>query len=141
MWSSSLALFGGQAADDRLPALYGSIFETRQPPEHGDQRLAALAADKPLDFFLLLRLHAPRPRDERVAGRGQRQRVRAAVGGAAQALGETATLKLVHHGDEVRPQDAERAGDFRLLAPGIGADRHQRRILRRRKVEARRSAG
>ncbi|MEH2504411.1 diguanylate cyclase (GGDEF)-like protein/PAS domain S-box-containing protein [Bradyrhizobium sp. AZCC 1578] len=52
----------------------------------------------------------------------QNQDVRATVVGRAHPGAEAAALQRIQHRDEIRPEDAERVGDFGLVAPGIAIE-------------------
>ena len=71
---------------------------------------------------------------------GQNQDVRAAVVGRAHPGAETAALQRIQHRHEIRPEDAERVGDFGLVAAGIPVEQQQHRELRRRQLQRRDAA-
>ena len=79
----------------------------------------ALPPDAPDQVRLVPRLRGPRPAQQRLAGGREVERVRTPVVSGGLAHGEPAALELVHHRDEVRLLDAERAAHFATAAgPG-----------------------
>ena len=65
------------------------------------------------------------PRQHRPALVGQHQDVGAAIVGRTCAGAEIAAFQAVEHRHEVRPEDAERVGDFGLIAPRILLEQQQ----------------
>ena len=71
---------------------------------------------------------------------GQNQDVRAAVVGRAHPGAQAAALQRIQHRHEIRPEDAERVGDFGLVASGVAVEQQQHRELRRRQLQRRDAA-
>jgi diguanylate cyclase (GGDEF)-like protein len=79
-------------------------------------------------------------RQHRPALVGQDQDVRAAVVGRAHPGAQAAALQRIQHRYEIRPKDAERIGDFGLVAAGVAVEQQQHRELRRRQLQRRDAA-
>ena len=79
-------------------------------------------------------------RQHRPALVGQNQDVRTTVVGQAHPGAQAAALQRIQHRYEIRPEDAERVGDFGLVASGVAVEQQQHRELRRRQLQRRDAA-
>jgi PAS domain-containing protein len=80
------------------------------------------------------------PYQHRAALVGQRQDMGSSIVGGLDPRTEIAALEPVQHRDEIRPEDAERIGDFGLVAPGILLDQDEDGKLRGRQLQRRHAA-
>src|ERR1700687_1717299 len=81
-----------------------------------------------------------RPSQHRPALVGQDKDVGAAIVGGAYPLAQIAVLQPVEHRHEIRPENAERIGDFGLVASRILVEQQHHRELRRRQLQWRDTA-